>query len=187
MELYFFCTENRIRTDKCLLTRQVLCQLSHPGNFCTDEEIRTPIWGFGDRYSTIELHPCVFFVHLQGLEPWTRRLRVGYSANWAIDANCAPGGIRTHDPSVKSRMHLPTELRAHFYFFMLPVFQSSVTVFVSFFYFFCGTNWYRPNSSRFSVWRFYLVSFSTLFVCYIVNVQNPFDILKLFIVFIFLL
>ena len=28
-------------------------------SFCTDEEIRTPIYGFGDRYSTIELHPCV--------------------------------------------------------------------------------------------------------------------------------
>ena len=80
--------------------------------------------------------PVCFIVHLQGLEPWTRRLRVGYSANWAIDANCAPGGTWTHDPPVKSRLHLPTELRAHFYFFMLPVFQSSVTVFVSFYLYF---------------------------------------------------
>ena len=55
------CTENRIRTDKCLLTRQVLCQLSHPGNCCTDEEIRTPICGFGDRHSTIEIRPCVLY------------------------------------------------------------------------------------------------------------------------------
>ena len=31
---YKKCTENRIRTDKCLLTRQVLCQLSHPGINC---------------------------------------------------------------------------------------------------------------------------------------------------------
>lgn len=27
---------------------------------CTGGEIRTPINGFGDRYSTLELRPCLF-------------------------------------------------------------------------------------------------------------------------------
>ena len=31
-------------------------------SFCTDGEIRTPINGFGDRYSTLELHPYFFKV-----------------------------------------------------------------------------------------------------------------------------
>ena len=35
---------------------------------CTGGEIRTPITGFGDQDSTIELHPCVF-EHIAGFEP----------------------------------------------------------------------------------------------------------------------
>jgi hypothetical protein len=33
-------------------------------NFCTGREIRTPINGFGDRYSTIELCPCMKLILL---------------------------------------------------------------------------------------------------------------------------
>ncbi len=34
----------------------------------TGREIRTPINGFGDRYSTIELCPCVFYFPQKGLQ-----------------------------------------------------------------------------------------------------------------------
>jgi hypothetical protein len=48
--------------------------LFHDIKFSTGGEIRTPIDGFGDHNSTIELHPCV--VTPNGLEPLTPSLKV---------------------------------------------------------------------------------------------------------------
>ncbi len=36
--------------------------------YCTGGEIRTPINGFGDRYSTLELHPYFALAHV-----WERK------------------------------------------------------------------------------------------------------------------
>ena len=48
--------------------------LFHSFKFSTGGEIRTPIDGFGDHNSTIELYPCV--VTPNGLEPLTPSLKV---------------------------------------------------------------------------------------------------------------
>jgi hypothetical protein len=76
---YKKCTENRIRTDKCLLTRQVLCQLSHPGINCIA------------RMKRFELLSTV-------LE--TAILPLNYTRVYF----CASTGTRTLNPPIKSRL-----------------------------------------------------------------------------------
>ncbi len=60
----------------------------------TGGEIRTPINGFGDRYSTIELHPCVWTGRDSNPQaPKRPDLQSGEPANCSTDPAVEPHGI----------------------------------------------------------------------------------------------
>ena len=49
--------------------------------FCTGTKIRTRNNGFGDRYDTISLYPCILARH-QGFEPWPSGLEPEMLSHW---------------------------------------------------------------------------------------------------------
>ena len=116
---YIFCGEYQIRTDEavtpCCLASSSLNRLSN-SPFCVSDRIRTYLSlsriGVTDRYNSPSLQHSHFICGNRKTRTFINRLTYDRSS-FELYFLCWPDEIRTHNPRIKSSVHLTVELRAN--------------------------------------------------------------------------